>query len=72
MCKAGQHAPRLTATAVVTDLRRRFSKRLHVADIKNIAGDDQANGGSKFRKYRICNLILRVFTSTRLRLVLNG
>ena len=34
-------ASRLTATAVITDLRHRFSKRWHVADIKNIACDDQ-------------------------------
>ena len=36
-----RHAPRLTATAVITDSRHRFSKRWHVADVKNIAGDDQ-------------------------------
>ena len=36
-----QHAPRLTATAVITDSHHRFSKRWHVADVKNIAGDDQ-------------------------------
>ena len=30
------------ATAVATDSRRRFSKRRHVTDIKNITGDDQA------------------------------
>ena len=36
-----RHAPRLMATAVITDSRRRFSKRWHVSDIKNIAGDDQ-------------------------------
>ena len=35
-----QHAPRLMATAVITDSRCRFSKRWHVADVKNIAGDD--------------------------------
>ena len=34
------HAPWLTATAVITDSRHRFSKRWHVADVKNIAGDD--------------------------------
>ena len=27
--------------AVITDLRHHFSKRWHVADVKNIAGDDQ-------------------------------
>ena len=31
----------LTAMAVITDSRHRFSKRWHVADIKNSAGDDQ-------------------------------
>ena len=35
-------APQLTAMAVTTDSRRRFPKRWHVADVKNIAGDDQA------------------------------
>ena len=36
-----RHAPRLTATAVFTDSRHRFSKRWHVADVKNVAGDAQ-------------------------------
>ena len=36
-----RHAPRLTATAVIMDSCPRFSKRWHVADVKNIAGDDQ-------------------------------
>ena len=36
-----RHAPRLTATAIITDSRHRFSKRWHVADVKNIAGDNQ-------------------------------
>ena len=36
-----RHAPRLTAMAVITDSRHRFSKRWHVANVKNIAGDDQ-------------------------------
>ena len=36
-----RHAPRLTATAVIMDSRHRFSKRWQVADVKNIAGDDQ-------------------------------
>ena len=31
-------ASQLTAMAVDTDSHRRFSKRLHVADVKNIAG----------------------------------
>ena len=35
-----RHAPWLTATAVITDSRHRFSKRWHVADVKNIADDD--------------------------------
>ena len=35
--------PRLTATVVAMDSCRRFSKRWHVTDVKNIAGDDQAN-----------------------------
>ena len=35
------HAPQLTAMAVITDSSHRFSKRWHVADVKNIAGDDQ-------------------------------
>ena len=37
-----QHTPRLTATTLITDSRHRFSKRWHVANVKNIAGDDQA------------------------------
>ena len=61
------HAPRLTATAVITDSRHRFSKRWHVADVKNIAGDDQttlmvhrnsANISCTFRIYvclRLCD-----------------
>ena len=36
-----QHATRLTATAVITDSRHRFSKRWHVADVKHMAGDEQ-------------------------------
>ena len=36
-----RHAPQLTATAVITDSRHRFSKRWHVANVKNIVGDDQ-------------------------------
>ena len=36
-----QHAPRLMATAVITDSRHRFSKRWHVSDVKNISGDNQ-------------------------------
>ena len=36
-----RHAPWLTATAVITDSHHRFWKRWHVADVKNIAGDDQ-------------------------------
>ena len=36
-----RHAPWLTATAVITNSRHRFSKRWHVADNKNISGDDQ-------------------------------
>ena len=36
-----RHASRLTATAVITDSRHRFSNSWHVADIKNIAGDDK-------------------------------
>ena len=35
------HAPRLTETAVITDSCHRFSKRWHVADVRNIAGDNQ-------------------------------
>ena len=37
-----RHAPRLTAMAVATDSFRCFSKRWHIADVKNITGDDQA------------------------------
>ena len=37
-----RHVPRLTATPVVTHSRHRFSKRWHVADVTNIAGDDHA------------------------------
>ena len=36
-----RHAQRLTATTVITEWRHRFSKRWHIADVKNIAGDDQ-------------------------------
>ena len=36
-----RHASRLTATAVITDSRHRFSKRWHVADVKNNASDNQ-------------------------------
>ena len=36
-----RHAPWLTPTAVITDSRYRFTKRWHVSDFKNIAGDDQ-------------------------------
>ena len=62
-----RHALRLTATAVITDSCHRFSKRWHVADVKNIAGDDQttlmvhrnsANIACTFRFYvclRLCN-----------------
>ena len=39
--KRWRHPPWLTATAVNTDSHQRFSKRWHVADVKNIAGDDQ-------------------------------
>ena len=43
--KIATNAPWLTAAAVVMDSRNRFSKRKHVADvrnIRNITGDDQA------------------------------
>ena len=36
-----RHAPRLTATAVIMDSHHRFSTRCQVANVKNIAGDDQ-------------------------------
>ena len=36
-----RHAPWLTATAVITDSCPRFSRRWHVADVKNISGDYQ-------------------------------
>ena len=36
------HATRLMAMTVIMDSRHRFSKRWHVADVKNITGDDQA------------------------------
>ena len=36
-----RHATRLTATAVITGSRPRFSKRWDVVDVKNIAGNDQ-------------------------------
>ena len=36
------HAPWLTAMAVATYSRRRFSKTWYIANVKNIAGDDQA------------------------------
>ena len=38
-----RHASRLTATAVITASRHHFSKRWHIADVKNITDDDQAN-----------------------------
>ena len=62
-----RHASRLTATAVIMDSRHRFSNRWHVADVKNIAGDDQttlmvhrnsANIACPFRFYvclRLCD-----------------
>ena len=62
-----RHAPWLMATAVITDSRHRFSKKWHVADVKNIAGDDQttlmvhqnsANIACTFRIYvcfRLCD-----------------
>ena len=68
-----RHASWLMATAVVTDSRCPFSKRWHVADVKNIAGDDQAtlmvernsaNIAYTFRFY--------VFTSTRSQLLFCG
>ena len=53
-----RHAPWLTATTIITDSRHRFSKRWHVADVKNIAGNDQtmvhqnsANIACTFRLY---------------------
>ena len=61
------HAPWLTATAIITDSRHRFSKRWHIADVKNIDGDDQttlmvhrnsANIACTFRIYvclRLCD-----------------
>ena len=36
-----RHAPWLTAMAVNKDSRHRFSKKWHVAEVINIAGDDQ-------------------------------
>ena len=42
MCKAGRHAPRLLAMAFAMDSHCHFSKRCHIADVKNIPGDDQA------------------------------
>ena len=36
-----RHAPRLTATAVIMDSRHRFSNIWHIADVKNITGDEQ-------------------------------
>ena len=36
-----RNVPRLTETAFITDSRHHFSKRWHVSDVKNIAGDDQ-------------------------------
>ena len=62
-----RHAPWLTATAVITDSRPRFSKRWHVVDVKNIAGNNQitlavhrnsANIACTFRIYvclRLCD-----------------
>ena len=40
--KRWRHAPRLTWMADLTAPRCHFSKRCHVAAVKNIAGDDQA------------------------------
>ena len=62
-----RHAPRLTATAVITDSGHSLSKRWHVADVKNITGNDQttlmvyrnsANIAYTFRIYiclRLCD-----------------
>ena len=65
--------PWLMATAVATNSRLRFSNRWHVANIKNIAGDDQetlmVHQNSRYRAYLP---ILPLFMSTRLRLVLCG
>ena len=68
-----RHAPRLTATAVVTDSRCRFFKRRHVADIKHRRQwPGNTNGRLKFRKYRVYLQILRVFRPIRSQLLFCG
>ena len=68
-----RYALRLTATAVVTDSRCRFSKRWHVADVKDIAGDNKAtlmvdrNSANITHTFRFF-----VFTSTRSWLLFRG
>ena len=51
----------LMAMAVAADSRRPFSKRWHIADVKNIADDDQDR--SKFRNYK--NLCIRLWNHAR-------
>ena len=41
VCAIMTVVPRLMVAAVATHSHRRFSKRIHVADVKNISGDDQ-------------------------------
>ena len=42
VCANATVVPRLTAAAVAMHPHRRISNRLHVADVKNLIGDDQA------------------------------
>ena len=57
---------RLTATAVITDSRHRFTKRWHVADVKNIAGYNQ-NGPMVHRNYANIACTFRFYAGLRLR-----
>ena len=59
-------APLLIATVVAMNSRHRFWKRWHIADVKNIAEDDQATL-IVYQNYTDID-----FTSTRLRLMLRG
>ena len=70
--KIATDALQLTATAVAMDSRNRFSKKWHIADIKNISGiwPGDPNGRLKFRKYHAYHPILCLFTFTISRLML--
>ena len=66
-----RHVPRLTATAVIRNSRHRCAKRWHVADVKNIAVDDQTTlmVHRSSVNYPVYLPLLRLFTSARSRLI---